>query len=432
MGFLNSLIKDLQKHGEQLVLDNINSRLPEGQKVGASNNDTTLSNGNRFGSDNNNTKNQAHVPTRWEKAVMSLNSIVSQVSKFDPDGVDVICFGGSQQPDIYRYVKDIKSIESTITSKYPSGQCNMAAAIDMAFQEAYSRGFNARPCSILVLTAGRPDDHGQLDKLIMDAADEISEMIDDKSGEYKTLKESPLTITFVQIGDDEQATQYLKHLDTDLTKYSSRTGTVVDIVDTIKDEEIKEAMKEFQASGGKEGALIGAFAGAALGVGGVYLYNQAIAKKRAAQGGWNGRWKATYTDSDKIHTLTVTDDMDGSLEVSGYPKGVSTSGNYLTDDSTGGLYIQLLDPKTTEPIFGTVEDEHTISWSDGCRWEEIPPKGVHWTTYAGAAVVGAATGGATGYLMQKKFFNKASKHTKADYVIIVDRSAMMAIPDSGK
>lgn len=58
-------------------------------------------------------------PTRWEKAVMSLNSIVTQVAKIDPDGVDVICFPGSggeggQSYDIYRNIKDATGLEDMV------------------------------------------------------------------------------------------------------------------------------------------------------------------------------------------------------------------------------------------------------------------------------------------------------------------------------
>lgn len=39
-----------------------------------------------------------------------------------------------------------------------------------------------------------------------------------------------------------------------------------------------------------------------------------------------------------------------------------------------------------------------------------------------AGLGGAALGGAAGYVIQKKFFNKASKKTPGDYIIILDRS----------
>ena len=69
------------------------------------------------------------------------------------------------------------------------------------------------------------------------------------------------------------------------------------------------------------------------------------------------------------------------------------------------------------------KDEHTIDWDDGTRWEEVKPDGADWKAYTGAAIGGAAAGGATGYLLDKKFFNKASNGVESDYVILLDVSA---------
>merc|ERR1712183_876074 len=79
-------------------------------------------------------------------------------------------------------------------------------------------------------------------------------------------------------------------------------------------------------------------------------------------------------------------------------------------------------------ISGTVEDEHALTWSDGTRWDEIPPEGVHWTKYAAAAAGGAATVGAMGYVLDKKFFNKAKKRDQCNYIIMMDRSDFMINP----
>ena len=82
---------------------------------------------------------------------------------------------------------------------------------------------------------------------------------------------------------------------------------------------------------------------------------------------------------------------------------------------------------------GTIVDEHTIEWDDDTRWEEVPPENnMGWGAYTGAAVGGAVAAGATGCLLEKNFFNKASNNVKSDYVIVLDRSGMMAVPDTGK
>jgi hypothetical protein len=361
----------------------------------------------------------ANPPTRWEKAVAGLNGIVASVSKIDPDGVDVVCFPGSggeggTNYDVFRNIKDCKGLEGLVTAVDPKGDCQMGCALDFVLKEAFERGFEARPCSILVLTAGRPDDHEELSQKLAEAATKVKNSKD-------------LTITFVQVGDDEWAEKYLNHLDTELTT-TSADGEVIDIVDTIKDEDVKKAIGEIKENKGGTGALVGALAGAALGVGGMYLMNKMNAKKRTA--GWNGKWRATF-EGDEIAVLQVKDDMNGNLEITGWPDEGTSKGAYAENED-GGFNIQHSTPDVEEAVIGTVEDEHNISWEDGTKWEEVPPDGGHWTEYAGAAAAGAAAAGATGYLLDKKFFNKASKKVPSDYVIVLDRSAMMAIPDTRK
>lgn len=372
-------------------------------------------------------------PTRWEKAIIGLHGMVKQVSKVDPDGLDIVCFGGSTEKEagsskktkanisVYNNVKNVKDIETMVTSKLPSGPCNMGQAMDYVLKKAFDRGFRKRPCGILVLTAGRPDDSKRLEKSLQDAAERIAR------GGYK---EPPLSVTFVHVGDDETAEDYMQHLANNMTshKKSKKTGEVVDIVDTIKDREIQAAMAEIRGtkSTGKTGAIIGAFAGAAMGVGGMYLYNKHQAKKRTE--GWNGDWVATF-ESCEIAKIKVKDDMKGRLTIDGFPGG-RTYGRYIEDKK--GYSLTFRDPDEHWKITGDIEDEHTIFWADGTRWDEIPPPGVKWTHFAGAAVAGAATGGAIGYLLDKKFFKKASKEDQADYIIVVDRSAMMAVRDKSR
>ena len=180
--------------------------------------------------------------------------IIAQISQIDPDGVEVVCFPGSggeggADYDITRNVKHTEGLEEMVTAHPPGGDCLMAPAMEAVLKEAFERGFDERPCSILVLTAGRPTDHEALSNLLAEAATKVS-------------KDSDLTVTFVQVGDNEWATNYLKELDTELTT-TSASGEHIDIVDTIKDEEVQEAVQEMK--GGKSGnGLAGGLLGASL------------------------------------------------------------------------------------------------------------------------------------------------------------------------
>lgn len=358
-------------------------------------------------------------PTRWERAVVGLDKIVVQVVKVDPDGVDVVCFGGSGEPEWYRNLKDTKGLQTMVAAKRPAGECAMGAALESVFADAFEKDLEARPVSVLVLTAGRPDDADTLVNTLMATVERCAE-------NYKT-EECPISVTFVQIGNDQGAEMFLKKLDGSIQK-NSIDGQFFDLVDTIKDEEIQKAMTEIKGtqSSGKSGALVGALAGAALGVGGMYIYNKQQAKKRTE--GWGGNWKVSY-NGQEITTLTITDDQAGNLTIEGFPSGEPTTGSYSVDDEDEEYVITFKDPSGDWDVEGTVEDEHAITWSDGTRWDELPPDGGDWKTYAAAGAAGAAAAGATGYLLDKKFFNKASKADQCDYYIVMDRSAAMAVVD---
>ena len=53
--------------------------------------------------------------------MIGLDKIVAQVVKVDPDGVDIVCFGGNEGADWYRNVKNTKKLEEMVNDKRPSG-----------------------------------------------------------------------------------------------------------------------------------------------------------------------------------------------------------------------------------------------------------------------------------------------------------------------
>merc|ERR1712238_278762 len=334
-------------------------------------------------------------PTRWEKAVIGLDSIVTQVVKVDPDGVDIVCVGGDEDADWYRNVKHTKHLEAMVSDKRPKGACAMGAAMNETIDDAFDKDLTKCPCAIMVMTAGRPDDADELNTALMKAVTRLAD----------TCETMPLSVTFIQIGDDPEAEAYLQQLDGAIQAECAANGETFDLVDTIKHDDIDAAMKEIKGtkSSGKNGALIGAFAGAALGVGGMYIYNKQQAKKRTK--GWGGKWAVTY-DGEDICTLNITEDEEFEYT------------------------IEFKDPSGDYTVEGQVEDEHSITWSDGTRWDEMDQDGAKMSHYAAAAAGGAAAAGATGYLLDKKFFNKASKGDQCDYIILMDRSAQMNIVDS--
>ena len=158
--------------------------------------------------------------------------------------------------------------------------CFMGKALEEVIEEAFAKDLTKRPCSILVLTAGRPEDRPRLEATLRTTVQRLAQ----------TCATCPLSITMVQVGDSTQGEAYLQHLDARMQASCVATGDTFDLVDTIQDHDIQAAMGEIQGAqaSGKNGALVGAFAGAAMGVGGMYLYNKQQAKKRTT--GWSGQW----------------------------------------------------------------------------------------------------------------------------------------------
>jgi len=349
--------------------------------------------------------------TRWEKACTTLNNIAKSVAKHDDDGIDVYCFpGGEEEFDKYLGVKKPDAIARIIGRKEPNGDCNMASALAAALDDAFEAGFD-KPCVILVLTAGLPADK-----------DAVMDVLREKATQLESAEQ--LSITFVQVGDSKKATKFLEALDDDLGAQSSG-GEAIDLVDTVKDDDIHKAVDEmkepsFMEQGG-QGALLGAFGGMVLGAGAYYMYNKYQAKKRTE--GWNGQWEVYKDGQSTGVVLTVADDGEGNLSIEGYPEdeevaGVpSAEGSYEDGDDTYNILRKGADDSW---IKGDIVDEHEIEWQDDTIWKEVPPEGVSWQNLAMAAAAGAAAGGAVGYLTHKHFFAKSTNGEPANYKLILD------------
>merc|ERR1719464_1193440 len=107
--------------------------------------------------------------TRWEKAVVGANSIVAEVTKFDPDGVDIVMVGGGVAAtttttlfeeeeeteesatadeedeacvEWHRNVQTAEGLEELVTEKEPKGSCPLGKAMDEVLTEALSKCSN--------------------------------------------------------------------------------------------------------------------------------------------------------------------------------------------------------------------------------------------------------------------------------------------------
>lgn len=144
--------------------------------------------------------------TRWQAMQESVGTFVRDIEKIDTDGIDVVQLGGTCKS--WTSVTSAK-VDEMFATMSPRGSTPLAEALTEALKLA---GKSAKKDFIVVFTDGTPDDSAAAANVIKRQAN--SQTADDDC-----------TILFVQVGDDRDATAYLRSLDDDLK------GAKFDIVD---------------------------------------------------------------------------------------------------------------------------------------------------------------------------------------------------------
>ncbi len=363
--------------------------------------------------------------TRWEKTVVATDAVLAEVTNFDPDGVEIVCVGGygpnvaeNEEIEWHEGIQGTQCLEETITQKEPGGPCPLGKAMEAILDKELERDLANTPCSILVLTAGKPDDAELLEESLRKA----SQTVADHGG----IDHFPLTITFIQIGDDPEASEYLTYLDKKMHGIIDENQKKVDIVDTMSYEELQKtvkSMREFnqtlQKPQGAQGAILGAVTGAAMGVGGM------LAGRNKNRSTWDGTWNC-YLEDEKVATVTVEDDERGNMKISGLHEETMQGVYHRTAPvDSEKFFIQFTETRPEGEVIEGQFEKGVLKWSNGTRWE---PK-TKWGGVLGAATVGAALVGATGYAIQKKFFQTIKAEKTCDYVLVLDRSEHMCRTD---
>ena len=162
--------------------------------------------------------------TRWEEAQESTIAVARKCEQFDPDGITVYVFSGRFKR--YDNVTADK-VNQIFLENDPMGRTDLAGvlkdSLDNYFQRKASGQTKPEGETILVVTDGEPDDR----KAVMRAIIEASRKID---------RDEELAISLIQVGNDAQATRFLKALDDDL----QGAGAKFDIVDTVTLEDMEE------------------------------------------------------------------------------------------------------------------------------------------------------------------------------------------------
>lgn len=162
--------------------------------------------------------------SRWNVMQETTFALASKCEEFDPDGITVYTF--SSQFRRYDHVTASK-VEQIFSENEPVGRTEMAKVLQDALQSYFRRKEEGQEKlggeTILVVTDGQPDHPQAVIQTIIDATQKIE-------------RDEELAISFIQIGNDADATKFLKTLDDDLQSAGAR----FDIVDTITIDEIEK------------------------------------------------------------------------------------------------------------------------------------------------------------------------------------------------
>jgi uncharacterized protein YegL len=169
-------------------------------------------------------KDRPDGPSRWQLMQESTLALASKCEEFDPDGITVYVFSGKFRR--YDNVTAAK-VQQIFVENEPAGRTDLAAVLQDAIADYFQRKqaglAKANGDTIIVVTDGEPDDRMAVMKLIV----ETSQKLD---------RDEELAISFIQVGSDPQATQFLKALDDRLLG----NGAKFDIVDTISIDDMED------------------------------------------------------------------------------------------------------------------------------------------------------------------------------------------------
>ena len=170
------------------------------------------------------TPDQKGGRTRWVAAQESTLALASKCEQFDPDGITIYLFSGKFKR--YDNVTSAKVTQIFIEND-PSGSTDLAGVLKHATDDYLQRKASGttKPNGeiILVITDGEPDDRKAVMKVIIEASRRLD-------------KDEELGISFIQVGNDAQATRFLKILDDELQS----AGAKFDICDTITMDDMED------------------------------------------------------------------------------------------------------------------------------------------------------------------------------------------------
>jgi hypothetical protein len=154
--------------------------------------------------------------SRWEIIKESTLAFARKCEQLDADGITVYLFSGKFK----RYDRvSVAKVEQIFQENEPMGGTNLTAVLQDAVNQFFQRkklGQSKAGETILVITDGEPDDRRSVYEVIIEATQRMD-------------SDAELAISFIQVGSDRSATDFLKALDDKLMN----VGAKFDIVDTV-------------------------------------------------------------------------------------------------------------------------------------------------------------------------------------------------------
>lgn len=177
---------------------------------------------------------------RWKQAREAVSHLAPGACCADADGVTLYFFSSRDKghEDVPPFTKfdNVKSADQVmqlfdLPSNAPRFGTDMWSVLNDAIISRNTKSMFKKGLVILMITDGAPDDKQKLESLIVETANSLQ-------------NDGEVGISFIQVGDDEQAKLWLQHLDDDLTSSSKggkkrTTKAKFDIVDTMSVEKLK-------------------------------------------------------------------------------------------------------------------------------------------------------------------------------------------------
>lgn len=171
------------------------------------------------------TPDQTEGRTRWLEVQESTLALAKKCEELDPDGITVYIF--SSRFKRYDNVTADK-VEQIFQENTPMGTTNLADVLQDAIENYLQRKAAAAAQEggerMMVVTDGEPNDEQAVIDVIIQATQTLE-------------NETELRVSFIQVGDDLMATQFLETLDDKLHEVGAQfdicdTTTIEDLADT--------------------------------------------------------------------------------------------------------------------------------------------------------------------------------------------------------